>query len=387
MKHKISALVMLGESGSSKPEQLVHQARRKSAIQTVVKLSKIKDIQDIIIAVPSAEKRNWFQEDEFHHISKSITWDVDSPNHRYNFGHRVSSIVQNYQIKKLLYLGGGSMPLLQDQTLRSIISKLSQSSINYAITNNLHSSDWIGINNALIITDLIDQLPRDNMFAWLLKNEYDFTIESLKPSTETLLDIDTPNDLLALRWHPNTEETLRSFLINKLPTQAQNKWINAAKIMSKPGSRVTLIGRVSPQVSQMLQAKLQVWTRIFSEERGMTARKNNRIDKIQSIIGNFVDLNGADLFFENLDQMIDVGYMDTRVYLAQQKKYPTRSERFASDLYQTKNIKHQALRKLVIASLKCNAPIILGAHGSVSGGLYALIDCIKQQSSQETNIL
>ena len=59
MSKNITALIMLGKSGTSKSEVLVHNARRKSAIHTVQKLTRIDNVKNIIVAVPKQEKDIW----------------------------------------------------------------------------------------------------------------------------------------------------------------------------------------------------------------------------------------------------------------------------------------------------------------------------------------
>jgi hypothetical protein len=377
MSRKITALIMLGKSGASNCEVLVHNARRKAAIHTVQNLSRIDKVENIIVAVPQQEKLIWEQDNHFNNTSENVIWDLDSLNHHFHFGRRVSEIVKKNNLGCMLYVGGGSMPLLKPTILEEVIEKLIQARDKYAITNNFHSSDWLGITDGSVLPMLTKWLPRDNMLGWVLQNKGGFIVDTLPPSAGTQLDIDTPTDLVAMRWHPDTPSEMRSFLINNLPHESLMRWKKAAQKLNTPGSRVALIGRVSPYLWQMMQSNLEVWIRVFSEERGMTSRGRWGDGSVQSLLGHYIDLLGANVLFETLDDMVDVSFVDSRVYMAHHGKWPTASDRYASDLFQIQQIKNESLRKFTQAALKSNSPTILGAYGSVSGGLYSLVETIK----------
>lgn len=377
MSRKITALIMLGKGGTSNCEALVHNARRKAAIYTVQKLSRIDKVENIIVAVPQQEKYVWEQDDKFKNSSENVIWDLDPLDHPFHFGRRVSGIVSKNNLEHMLYIGGGSMPLLKLTILEEIIDKLIKARDKYVITNNFHSSDWLGITDGSVLPMLTKWLPRDNMLGWVLQNKGGFIVDTLPPSAGTQLDIDTPTDLVAMRWHPDTPSEMKSFLVNNLPNEALARWEKAAQKLNTPGSQVALIGRVSPYLWQMLQSNLEVWIRVFSEERGMTSRGRWGGGTVQSLLGHYIDTLGANVLFEKLDEMVDVGFVDSRVYMAHHGGWPTASDRYASDLFQTDQIKNENLRRFTQAALECNSPIILGAYGSVSGGLYSLVETIK----------
>jgi hypothetical protein len=277
----------------------------------------------------------------------------------------------------MLYIGGASMPLLKLTILEEVIDKLIKARDKYAITNNFHSSDWLGITDGSVIPMLTKWLPRDNMLGWVLQNRGGFIVDALPPSAGTQLDIDTPTDLVAMRWHPDTPSDMRSFLVKNLPHESLARWEKAAQKLNTPGNHVALIGRVSPYLWQMLQSNSKAWIRVFSEEQGMTSRGRWGGGTVQSLLGHYIDILGANVLFEKLDEMVDVGFIDTRVYMAHHGRWPTAADRYASDLFQTEQIRNKNLRRFTQAALECHSPIILGAYGSVSGGLYSLIETIK----------
>ncbi len=377
MSRKITALIMLGKGGTSNCEALVHNARRKAAIYTVQKLSRIDKVENIIVAVPQQEKYVWEQDNYFNNSSENVIWDLDPSDHPFHFGRRVSEIVRKNNLECMLYIGGASMPLLKLTILEEVIDKLIKARDKYAITNNFHSSDWLGITDGSVIPMLTKWLPRDNMLGWVLQNRGGFIVDALPPSAGTQLDIDTPTDLVAMRWHPDTPSDMRSFLVKNLPHESLARWEKAAQKLNTPGNHVALIGRVSPYLWQMLQSNSEAWIRVFSEEQGMTSRGRWGGGTVQSLLGHYIDILGANVLFEKLDEMVDVGFIDTRVYMAHHGRWPTAADRYASDLFQTEQIRNKNLRRFTQAALECHSPIILGAYGSVSGGLYSLIETIK----------
>jgi hypothetical protein len=377
MSGNITALIMLGKSGASNAEALVHNARRKAAIHTVQQLTQIDNIKNIIVAVPKQEKSIWEKDTCFKNSTEDVIWEIDPSDHPFHFGRRIGEIVQKNNLKHMLYIGGGSMPLLKLTVLVEIIDKLIKAQGKYAITNNFHSSDWLGITDGSVLPMLTKWLPRDNMLGWILQNKSRFVVDALPPSAGTQLDIDTPTDLVAMRWHPDTPSDMRSFLTKNLPHEPLVRWKKAAKALNTPGNHVALIGRVSPYLWQMMQSNLEVWTRVFSEERGMTSRGRWGDATVQSLLGHYIDILGADVLFDKLDEMVNVGFVDSRVYMAHLGVWPTNSDRYASDLLQIDQIKNDKLREFTQAALVCDSPMILGAYGSVSGGLYSLVETIK----------
>ena len=380
MSKNITALIMLGKSGTSKSELLVHNARRKSAIHTVQKLTRIDNVKNIIVAVPKQEKAIWGEDAYFKKVSENVNWEIDPANRPFHFGNRISEIALKHNLKHVLYIGGGSMPLLKLEVLEEIVDKIMKSRGKYALTNNFHSSDWLGITDGSALPMLTKFLPRDNMLGWVLQNKGGFIVEALPPSAGTQLDIDTPTDLVAMRWHPDTPADMRSFLTKYLPHEPLIRWQEAAHKLNTPGSHVALIGRVSPYLWQMMQTNLEVWTRVFSEERVMTSSGRWGGGTVHSLLGHYIDILGANVLFDKLDEMVNVGFIDSRVYMAHIGVWPTNSDRYASDLLQIREIKNDKLREFTQAALECHSPMILGAYGCVSGGLYSLVETIKTKS-------
>ena len=190
---------MLGTGGISEFEALVHSSRRRAAIATAQILATLHQIDKIILAAPESERAYWDAHSDFGLLSGRLQWDFDSPEVEFHFGKRIGELVRRLDLERLLYIGAGSMPLLSRNQMTEVVGQLSRAGERWAITNNFHSSDWLGMTDATVLPEAAAQLPRDNMLGWVLKYKAGFRLRALPPSAATQLDIDTPTDLVALR--------------------------------------------------------------------------------------------------------------------------------------------------------------------------------------------
>ncbi len=377
MENTVTAVIMLGSGGSSEFEVLVQSSRRQAAIATAQILATLHQIEKIIVAMPESERWHWESDPNFAPISDSLQWDFDPPGVNFHFGNRIGELARRLDLERVLYIGAGSMPLLSRKKINEIVGRLIRAGERWAITNNFHSSDWLGMTDATVLSETAGRLPRDNMLGWVLKDKAGFRVQVLPPSAATQLDIDTPTDLVALRWHPDTPAQLRSFIAERLPEEPLARWKAAARVLTTPGSQVALIGRVSPHTWQVLQAHTEVWIRVFSEEQGMTASGRWGGGRVRSLLAYFIERSGPKAVFDQLSEMVAAAFIDTRVILAHHGKWPPASDRYASDMCQPSQISDARLRDFTEAAMTCHAPIVLGAFGTVSGGLYALVETLQ----------
>ena len=90
---------------------------------------------------------------------------------------------------------------------------------------------------------------------------------------------------------------------------------------------------------------------------------------------------GPSAFFDEMSQMADLVFFDTRVVLAHQRRWPTAADRYASDLGLPDEIEDEFLRELTRAAVKAPMPVVLGGHGVVAGDLYGLVDIVETMSA------
>jgi hypothetical protein len=220
-----------------------------------------------------------------------------------------------------------------------------------------------------------ERLPSDNQLGWVLQNEFKFKIETLSISGATRADIDTPSDLLMMHDHPNVGPRLQAFYSDEsIPPLDRVKTIR--KVLTTPASNLTLIGRASAHLWHELERKTQIWIRMFVEERGMVASGRVGRGEVQSLIAEIVDQWKPEEFLRYLGSISDAVLWDTRVWMAHHGGWPSKADRFASDLGWTAQIANPALKDLTQAVNQANFPIITGGHGVVAGGLYALLETL-----------
>jgi hypothetical protein len=373
----IGAVIMLGAGGRTPQEQLVAAAQRASTIDLVHVLRE-QGISKIVIAAPTTD---WLPPDV------DVIKDVDSPDQPFHFGQRLSGLIEQYAMEPVLYFGGGSAPLVDNSVCSMLIGLLLRSShqgsssvpTHIALTNNLHSADWIAISHVQEALPILRECDRDNSTAWLLKESgtYDVRVLSgVRPATS--MDIDTPSDVALLAPHPNLHPELRNVVTDTLLAPIPVEQV--LKILSMEAKTVMLIGRVSPLSWNALNKATRCWTRVVAEERGMVASGRIERKEVRSVLVEWIKARGFSGFFADLADMADAVLFDNRVLFAAFGKHPSTADRFASDLFWMDVIQDSWLREFTYAAKTARIPVILGGHSVVAGGLYVLAEIIEQRA-------
>jgi hypothetical protein len=367
----IGAVILIGPGGDSRQERLVYRALQASVLDLLDVLNA-QGIHPVILAGPDL---GWLPD------TLPVIRDMDRE--PFHFGERLAGLIERYDLSPVIYFGAGSTPLLGRDMVdllhgllyQSAYAKDSRIPAHIALTNNLHSSDWVGISHAADAVSIIRRVERDNSLAWMLQENWAFDVRVLSgmyPASS--MDLDTPADLAVVRQHPlcpmRLKETLRDPLLDRIPVEP------ILDIMARDGSRVALIGRVSPLAWQALSKATQCWIRVVSEERGMVASERMARGEVRSLLGTLLELLGPKPFFEELAQMADAAIIDSRVLMAASGHYPGNAARFASDLLLPDEIEDPWLREFTAAAAQAPIPVLLGGHSLVAGGLYALADMI-----------
>ncbi len=365
----VTALLFIGDEGPGPHERWVAGGRLAAARDAIALLKTLPDIGPIVVATPDhtlAEQcADW-----------PVRWDFDSPAEPFHFGQRLANLLGPNASGTFFYFGAGSLPLLPRATLAQALAEVMASSTPCAITNNLLSSDWLIFNCPEAVRARPERLERDNMLGPVLAFEAGINVRGLPASAATRLDIDTPADLLLLGQHPRTGPTLAEYLRAHPRDREAARWRAAAKVLATPGSRITLIGRVSSAVWGHVEKHTRVWTRVFSEERGMSASGRQAAGQVRSLVAEHLAHIGPVAFFESLSQMADAVFFDTRVVLAHQRRWPSAADRYASDLGLPDEIEDDVLRELTRAALSASMPVVLGGHGVVAGDLYGIVEIV-----------
>lgn len=375
----IGAIIMVGGSGQTPAEQLVQAARQAATRDLIAQLQDF-EVHPIIVAAPEIA---WLED------IPGIHADQDDPALPFHFGQRLAELIVRHGLEHVLYFGGGSAPLLDDNILNMIALLLERagspdaSSIpsHIALTNNKHSSDWLALTQARDALGIIRATDRDNSLAWQLDQggEYDVrVVAGIRPATA--MDLDTPADLAILAHHPDIKPALAAALsaspyLRALPIDA------IAQRAAQVEGQLTLIGRVAPLAWQALNKATQCWIRVYSEERGMVASGRLERGEVRSLLGELLALRGPEAFFSTLAGMTDAAIIDSRPLMASQGHWPGDADRFASDLYLAEQIQNDWLREFTRAAQAASIPVLLGGHSLVAGGLYALTEIIEKKKA------
>ena len=209
---------------------------------------------------------------------------------------------------------------------------------------------------------------------WVLSAEAGLPVHMPKASAASRLDIDTPTDLVALKMHPGTHHHLGEFL-NMLPLDT-TRFEQVLEVLKTPAAHVLLAGRIGPEAWTALNRVTQCWLRVFSEERGMRSSGRQSRGEVFSLLADYIDAIGFRTFFRKLASQVQAALIDTRVLLAHEGRWPSRSNRFASDLGLVEQVRDPWLRRLTEEALESPIPIIFGGHGLLSGDLFALCDLL-----------
>jgi len=360
----VTAVVMVGEGhAGTERTTWVQGARRAAARDLVEQLARQPLVEKVLLLSPEPVEVSVGPAPRY--LASAV-----GPIH---LGQHLARVVAEEEMTHLLYFGGGSAPLLSDDTLTATVNQLAAAN-QLIITNNRYASDWAAVTPASIVGDWVPRLPRDNMLGWVLSAEAGLPWQAMPPSAASRLDIDTPLDLQLLHLHPQTKPHLRRYLAG-LPLET-GRLQAVVDVLATPATRVFIAGRIGPDAWSALNRVTHAWLRVVSEERGMVSSGRQARGEAQSLLAAHIEAVGMDAFFAALADWADAALIDTRVLLAHHGRWPDADTRFASDLGQVDHVSDDWLRSLTDHALAAPFPVLLGGHGLVAGDLYAICDLL-----------
>jgi hypothetical protein len=345
----------------------VAEGRFAAACDLFHRLSTIESVDPIYILAAEESDRGHFAELGGVDLPK-----VKSPFH---YGRALASVILEHNFERVAYFGGASAPLLKENQLIEGFDRVLVANYPLAVVNNYHSSDWAIFNHAHTIPAIAKDLASDNSLGWVLDHQAQYEVEAFAPSAATRMDIDTPADLLLIQGHPHLGQALRSFL-EDVDQDHKLRIRQLREILSTPACTILIIGRMSSHLWGLLEQRTQVWTRVFAEERGMVASGRVKRGEVKSLIGDILADWGSERFVTRLTDLSDAVLWDTRVGMAHFGEWPSAADRFAADLGWTNQIQSPWLKEFTEIIFHASIPIVVGGHGVVSGGLYALLETL-----------
>jgi hypothetical protein len=366
LTEKTTLLLLVGGWGDSEVEEALVGAHRAAARDL---LGTLLDTDAIDRAVVATDDATWC--DALAGLPVEV--DVDLPGEAFHFGRRLAGLIEQSGAQRVLYAGGAAAPLLSAERWSEILARLREAG-RLVITNNVHSSDWAGFAPATEAASLIARQANDNGIAWALANEAGWPVESLPPSAAARFDLDTPMDLLIAQRHPGSGPHLRRYL-DGLDWEAPHLDGVLAE-MAREGGSLMIAGRVSEAAWAALERATRCWVRVFAEERGMRASGRQARGEVRSLLADHLQQVGVEGFFDELAELANGVLLDSRVILAARGLWPSKRDRFNSDLHHWEEVKEPFLRRFTRAAAQARIPVVLGGHSIVAGGLMALVESL-----------
>jgi hypothetical protein len=148
-------ITFLGGLGHTPAERLVADARRAAARDTIEAALSTGAYHNVI-----------FPTDDFENIPDLPDLQIDLDAAPFHFGRRLADLIALTRIERVVYLGGGSVPLFGPDDFRDLAAQITDDT---AITNNAFSSDLVAFPIREGVLEAIAPLERDNALARALE--------------------------------------------------------------------------------------------------------------------------------------------------------------------------------------------------------------------------
>jgi hypothetical protein len=362
---RVDLVVMNGQGGDSEAERMVDGARRAITLDLVDRALAIDAFASIIVSTNDPQLA------EAVTSLPTVVVELDPPDEVFHFGRRLQALIAKHDLHRVVYMGGGSAPLLPSTTLNDMAVRIANAD-RLVLANNFYSVDFCAFVPASALLSM-EPPEYDNRLGWALRKHASLPTKELARTAATLFDVDTPVDLMTLSLHPEVAPRTRAYLEG---LNLDRSRIEAASgvFLDRQGE-VLVGGRVSSRTMAYLEQETLCRSRVFSEERGMRSDGRLARGQVRSLMAMHMLSVGLDRFFgEVLPQLGQAAFLDDRVIWAHQKLWPGARDRFNSDLLCPEEIGDPFVRHFTEAAMSCPIPVVLGGHSLITGGLYVLVD-------------
>ncbi|MBI2251738.1 MAG: hypothetical protein HYU63_03125, partial [Armatimonadetes bacterium] len=244
-KSPLTFIILQGPPAENNEITLFFQEAREAIVRdTLNKVSFIPEIKEKILISGSQKLLKDFKEIK----TKFLPYKK-----HFHLGNYLLELIQEYNLNKLIYFGGGAAPLISKEELSKLAGILIKEK-NIVVANNFFSCDFLGFTPASTL-NLIEDLPAcDNPLSFLLAEKGGLRYKRLPVSAGTFFDIDTPIDLAILKLYPEngyfTKKILESY---PFPTDKLKK---IQSIFKNNKNEILIFGRISSAVYSYLFGKL-----------------------------------------------------------------------------------------------------------------------------------
>lgn len=361
--NKPALVIFEGGRARAMPERMLQKAREAIVLEHIEKAQQSGAFSTVIVCTNRVELAK-----QARALGAEI--DLDAPGVPFHFGLRLQHVIQERGLHAVCSMGGGAAPLITVDEMR-YIGQLFEENDRFVAANNVHSADIVAFAPADALLRFPPP-PMDNSLALALHHEADLPLISLPRTLGLHFDVDTPSDLLVLAVHPDrgprVAASLEAFSVDLSPFEA------AKTTLLDPGVDVFIYGRVGSLLFSYLDERTRCRIRLLSEERSMKALGRDVRGEVRSLLGFMLEQVGMRGLIRMWEQMCSTVFVDTRVLMAHVHADISPADRFYSDLKMPERIKNPWLRQLTAATLETDLPVLLGGHGLVHGGIWALVD-------------
>jgi hypothetical protein len=354
---KLALVVFFGGLGDSSVERLVGGARWAATRDSIDAALESGHYGRVVLVT---------DDDGVVAESPGVTIDLDDGD--FHFGRRLAGVIRRYELDRIVYMGGGSIPLFGAADFAGIGKVLAGGGT--ALTNNRYSSDVIGWTSTVDTLRLVEQVDRDNALAPLLAEKAGLDVQELPRTAQSLFDIDAPTDVLVLKLSGVGGLHLREYT-NSVDVDI-SAYERTLPLFLNRENQIIVAGRVGSHTWRYLETETACRVRLFAEERGMEADGRAAAGTARSLLGYYLDSVGVERAVETLAKLGDAAFIDTRVLAAHAGARPSREDRFLSDLGRWEEIEDPFLRELTKGAAAATIPVLLGGHSLMSGALMLL---------------
>lgn len=358
-------IVFYGRGGTSEPEQLVAGAQQASVRQLLTDAAHSAAFRQFALVTNDAALATAL-------ATELPTLVVVPTDETIVFGEQLRATIAQLDSAAVVYVGGGSAPLLDLEGLRRFAGLVDEP--GRVAANNLLSSDWVAFRPASALART-GPILTDNDLAWRL--HHDAGLERL-PAEQTLvstLDIDTPTDLALLALAHDLPPLLRAYLDQCAP--AVPALVAVEGVMADPYRTLIVAGRLNTGIWAKVEREVSFLKRLYVEERGMRASGRQARGEVRTLLAVLLREVGPERFFTLLGELGDALVFDTRPLFAQLAPHLSAADRFASDLLRPDLIADPLVRDFTAAARAAALPVVLGGHALVTGGLWLLASRVR----------
>jgi hypothetical protein len=304
--------------------------------------------------------------------------DEDRPGETFHFGRRLIGVVSRYGLQRPVYAGCG-LPLIKRDELAAVAAELTKHQ-KAVVANNFFSADLIGFVPGSVVHKLA--LPdNDRIVPRLLREQGGLENRSLARTRENQFDLDTPGDLAVLAYAGGAGPNLQRLIdASNIDTSRLER---ASRLFTDRDAEVVVAGRVGTQTWQYLESETACRVRMFAEERGLQAAGRDVDGQARSLLAFHVQSVGMARFFDELAQLGQAAFIDTRPLFAHMGLKPSRPDRFLSDAMQPAGIEDGWVREFTAAAREARIPVVLGGSSLVGSGVQLLSEAAWRRRDEE----